>query len=117
MTVLRRTVAAIVLCWCLASILVAQSSSPKTGAAAQFIRISGMVSDNTVRRSGTAGVLFSLYATQDGGAPLWTESQSVRIDVTGHYSALLGSNTSEGVPVALFANGEIRWLGVSIDGN
>jgi len=33
---------------------------------------------------------FSLYELQEGGSPLWTETQSVQLDSQGHYTVLLG---------------------------
>ena len=51
---------------------------------------------------------------QDGGAALWTETQNVLADGNGHYTALLGTATTGGVPSELFGTGQSRWLGVSI---
>jgi hypothetical protein len=62
------------------------------------------------------GVTFSLYQEQQGGAPLWLETQNVQPDSTGHYSVMLGAATSAGVPSSLFANGEAHWLGVQVQG-
>ncbi len=61
--------------------------------------------------------VFSLYAQQTGDTPLWEESQTVDVDATGHYTVLLGSNTTEGLPVELFSSGEARWLGVQLQGH
>src|SRR5262252_2186711 len=52
----------------------------------------------------------------DGGAPLWLETQNVTVDLTGHYTVLLGSTKSEGIPVDLFKIQEQRWLGVQMQG-
>jgi hypothetical protein len=62
------------------------------------------------------GVTFSLYKDADGGAPLWMEVQNVRPNKAGRYSVTLGSTTSAGLPVNLFASGEARWLGVQVQG-
>jgi hypothetical protein len=62
------------------------------------------------------GISFFLYADQTGGAPLWMETQNVKADATGHYTALLGRTKSEGLPVDLFVSGEARWLGVQVEG-
>src|SRR5580658_6761930 len=65
--------------------------------------------------SGVASITFSLYAAQQGGAPLWTETQNnIQLDATGHYSVQLGITKPNGVPTALFTTGEARWLGVQI---
>jgi len=62
------------------------------------------------------GVTFFLYKEEQGGAPLWLETQNVQPDKTGHYSVMLGSTTSSGLPTNLFGSGEARWLGVQPQG-
>jgi hypothetical protein len=65
--------------------------------------------------SGVVNITFSLYGTQQGGEPLWTETQNnVQLDPTGHYSVQLGITKPNGVPTTLFTTGEARWLGVQI---
>ena len=63
-----------------------------------------------------AGVTFSIYSEQEGGTPLWIETQSVKSDAAGHYSAQLGSTKASGLPLSLFASGEARWLGIRVNG-
>jgi hypothetical protein len=57
-----------------------------------------------------------LYKEQSGGAPLWMETQNIQADKNGHYSVMLGSATSHGLPAEAFAAGEARWLGVQPSG-
>ena len=65
--------------------------------------------------SGVVSIAFSLYSSQQGGEPLWTETQNnVQLDPTGHYSVQLGITSPNGVPTTLFTSGEARWLGVKI---
>jgi hypothetical protein len=65
--------------------------------------------------SGVVNITFSLYNSQRGGVPLWTETQNnVQLDATGHYSVQLGITKRNGVPTVLFTTGEARWLGVRI---
>jgi hypothetical protein len=64
----------------------------------------------------TVGVTFAIYQQQDGGAPIWLETQNVTTDSTGRYSVLLGSTRNEGVPAELFDTQEQRWLGVQVQG-
>jgi hypothetical protein len=40
--------------------------------------------------SGTVGVTFLLYKDEQGGAPLWRETQNVTPDKSGHYTVALG---------------------------
>ena len=77
------------------------------------IKFSGVLTDvNNKPLTGTVGVTFSLYRESQGGAALWLETQNVTADKTGHYSVMLGSTTSQGLPSDVFASGEARWLGV-----
>jgi hypothetical protein len=65
--------------------------------------------------SGMVSITFSLYNVQQGGEPLWTETQNnVQLDPTGRYSVQLGITQPNGVPTVLFTTGEARWLGVQI---
>ncbi len=65
--------------------------------------------------SGVVNITFSLYAGQQGGAPLWTETQNnIQLDPTGHFSVQLGITRPNGVPTTLFTTTEARWLGVRI---
>jgi len=84
----------------------------------RLIRFSGVAKDDTGKGiKSLTGITFSLYKDETGGAPLWMETQNVQIDSGGHYTALLGSNTSEGVPAELFSSGEAQWLGVQVQGH
>ncbi len=62
------------------------------------------------------GVTFALYKDQQGGAPLWLETQSVPVDGAGHYTVQLGGTMANGLPKELFVSGEARWLGVQREG-
>lgn len=65
---------------------------------------------------GTVGISFAIYQDQQGGAPLWMETQNVTLDRSGHYTALLGATKPDGLPMDLFTSGEARWLGASMNG-
>src|SRR5580704_1415234 len=81
------------------------------------VKFSGAVIDASNKPlTGTIGLTFSLYKESQGGAPLWVETQNVTLDKTGHYAAMLGSTTSQGLPADIFASGEARWLGVQAQG-
>ena len=93
------------------------TSSVNTAVVPQFIKFSGVLTDvNGNALTGVVGVTFSLYENAQGGTPLWMEIQNVHPNSTGHYSVMLGSMTSTGLPQDVFATGEARWLGVQIDG-
>ena len=81
------------------------------------VKFSGVLTGtNNQPPTGTVGVTFSLYTESHGGAPLWVETQNVIPDKTGHYTVMLGSSTSQGLPSNLFNSGEARWLGVQAQG-
>jgi hypothetical protein len=82
-----------------------------------LVNFSSVLTDlNGKPLTGITGVTFHLYKEEQGGAPLWLETQSVQPDETGHYSVMLGSTTSSGLPGGLFVAGEARWLGVQAQG-
>jgi hypothetical protein len=66
--------------------------------------------------SGEAGITFQIYKDEVGGEALWTESQTVAFDGTGHYKVQLGAANPNGLPSDLFATGEARWLEVQVAG-
>jgi hypothetical protein len=59
-------------------------------------------------------VRFTLYDQSNGGNALWQEVQNVRVDQQGRYEVMLGANTTDGIPVALFPAGQPRWVSVQI---
>lgn len=61
-------------------------------------------------------VTFYIFKEEQGGEPLWTETQNVSFDATGHYEIYLGSTNASGLPLDLFGNGEARWLEVQVAG-
>ncbi len=82
-----------------------------------FIRYEGTLHDSRgVAASTTAGVTFAIYKQQEGGAPVWMETQNVTPDTHGNYSVMLGSTTATGLPADLFSAQEQRWLGVQVQG-
>jgi hypothetical protein len=66
--------------------------------------------------SGEVGVTFLIYTAEQGGEPVFAETQTVAVDPSGHYTAQLGASLSNGIPISLFATGEARWLEVQIAG-
>ncbi len=81
----------------------------------RLVQFNGTLKDAAARPvSGVASVTFAIYADQDGGAALWTETQNVLADANGRYTALLGTATGGGFPAELIGTGQSRWLGVTI---
>jgi hypothetical protein len=82
----------------------------------RLIRFSGALKGTETQSSTTVGMTFMLYKDQQGGSPLWMETQNVQPDANGRYSVQLGSTQANGMPVDLFLSGEARWLGVTVNG-
>lgn len=82
-----------------------------------LIRFAGVANDESGKPiTGVVGITFSLYQGQQGGTPLWFETQNVQPDSGGRYSVRLGSTLPNGLPTDLFTSGEAQWLGVQISG-
>src|SRR5437762_756674 len=91
----------------------APASTPSSSVVPRLVKYSGVVKDSAGEvHSGTVGLTFALYEAQQGGSPLWVETQSVQADEQGRYTVLLGAASADGLPLDLFANGKARWLGV-----
>jgi len=89
----------------------------QTAVVPTLVNFSGTLTDlNGKPLAGTVGVTFLLYKDEQGGAPLWLETQNVTPDENGHYSAMLGSTRPEGLPTDVFVSGEARWLAVEVQG-
>ncbi len=122
MRVGRGLLCAVTTCLLSGALALAQGdqSSPQVGSTAtvpRLIRIRGAVRDETGQPlSGPIGVTFALYTDQSDQTALWQESQTVQLDSSGNYSALLGASNDEGLPQEVFSAGEARWLGVRPEG-
>ena len=83
-----------------------------------LIRYGGVLKDaqGTAMAARTVGMTFLIYGQQEGGAPVWLETQNVATDAAGQYNVLLGSTTATGLPSDLFAQQEQRWLAVKAEG-
>ena len=99
-------------------ITVSPAQQASTTAVPNLINYGGtlVLSSGASAPAGTIGVTFAVYRQQDGGAPIWLETQNVVPDSAGHYSVLLGSTKAEGIPADLFSTPEQRWLGVQMQG-
>ena len=99
---------------CLTASALAQSSPSRTSTPVPaMVKFSGTVK---AASGGLVGLTFALYKDQQGGAPLWLETQNASVDATGHYTVQLGATLPNGLPTELFASGEARWLGVQPEG-
>ena len=79
-----------------------------------MVQFNGIIKESAGRP--VEGVTFALYRDQEGGAPIWIETQNVSLDDTGRYTVMLGATRNQGLPMELFTSGEARWLGVQAQG-
>ena len=114
---MRRFTIAIALSTLLLVAITSAQQAPTTSVP-NLIRYGGTLKDaqGAPMASSTLGVTFAIYKQQDGGAPIWMETQNVTTDAAGNYSVLLGSTTATGLPGDLFSQQEQRWLGVEVQG-
>jgi hypothetical protein len=100
----------------LAVIVVPRPLADDSAPVPSIIRFSGTLHKATREPlTGTVGVTFLIYKDEQNGTPLWIETQNVVADAQGHYSVILGSQHTHGLPPELFGNGEARWLAVVPD--
>ena len=122
MRVSRGVVCAVMTCLLSGALALAQGdqSSPplaSTATVPRLIRIRGAVRDEAGQAlSGAIGITFALYADRDDETAVWKETQTVQLDSSGNYSALLGASNDEGLPQEVFSAGDARWLGVRPEG-
>jgi len=110
------SVYAIVTVVCCSAVATAQPAAKTTTAVPRLVKFSGTLTDGGGKTlSGVVGVTFALYEEQEGGAPVWMETQNVQADGSGAYTALLGATKNDGIPAEVFGTGQ-RWLGVQAQG-
>ena len=81
----------------------------------QLIKFSGVAKDDVGHtQTGVVGITFAFYKEQQGGAPLWLETQNVRADANGRFTVMLGA--SNGLPMDFFNSNDVRWVGVQLQG-
>lgn len=92
------------------------AAAATTAQVPRLVRFSGTATVIGANAPGSVvGVTFSLYAEQNGGAPLWSEVQNVQVEKTGRYTVMLGSSQPDGLPLELFTGAQAQWLGVRVE--
>ena len=90
-----------------------QNNAPASSAVPPIIQFTGTLGGGSASvPAGTVSITFTLYEAEQGGTALWSETQNVQVDAQGHYTALLGSTSPEGLPLSLFTGGQAHWLAV-----
>jgi Chaperone of endosialidase len=114
---MKRILISVTLLMCCVLSQAQQAVSTNNSPIPALVNFSGVLTDvNGKPLTGVVGVTFYLYQEQQGGSPLWIETQNVQPNINGQYSVMLGSTTSSGLPANLFVAGEARWLGVQAQG-
>ncbi|MGA8026437.1 MAG: hypothetical protein WB992_04775, partial [Bryobacteraceae bacterium] len=79
----------------------------------RLVSFSGVIKDAAGKPvTGPVSVTFSLFAEQDGGFPLWSETQVAEPDAQGNYTVHLGAASPAGLPLDVFTTGAARWLAI-----
>ncbi len=60
-------------------------------------------------------VTVAVYREREGGDAVWQETQIVTMEPDGRYSLLMGSTSSDGMPLEVFTSGEPRWIGITVN--
>jgi trimeric autotransporter adhesin len=98
----------------------AQSSAQSPGEESvvpRLVNYSAVAKDvNGKPFKGTVGATFAVYAAEEGGAPLWIETQNIETNANGSYTVMLGATKPAGLPVDLFSSGQARWLAITFNG-
>lgn len=61
------------------------------------------------------GATVAIYRDEIGGSPLWQETVNFKLGSDGKYSALVGAQSADGIPLDLFTTDEPRWLGIQFN--
>ena len=89
------------------------ASASSTTNVPRLVSFSGTLKDGVGKPvSGPVSATFSMFAQQEGGTALWSETQTVNADAEGKYTAFLGATNPNGLPLELFTTGAARWLAV-----
>jgi trimeric autotransporter adhesin len=109
------TSAAVLLAAVLFPLFAQQPDEPAT-TVPRLVQVTGTFhAANGLPAGTTESATLSIYKDEQGGTPLWQETQNVSVDAEGHYTAMLGATLKDGVPVDLFSTNEPRWLGVQFN--
>ena len=97
-------------------IALAQSAQTTTSVP-RLVNVTGVYqpADGQPPPAGTVVTLL-IYADQQGGTPLWQETQNVALDKSGRFSLMLGAGQPDGIPLEVFASGEAQWLALHFAG-
>jgi Chaperone of endosialidase len=100
-----------------ASFARAQAPATATASVPRLITVTGTHQPASRQPAPPSAVLtLAIYADATGGGALYQETQDVTLDAAGRFTVQLGATQPDGLPPALFAAGEERWLGLQFAG-
>jgi hypothetical protein len=92
------------------SIALAQSTQTDSSAVPRVMNVTGVFRPADGQPpAAVETITLSIYTDQEGGAPLWQETQQVTLDERGRYTVVLGAAHADGIPPAVLASGA-QWL-------
>src|SRR5262245_39650270 len=92
-----------------------QPATPLQTQTTRLVPVAGTLVDAAgAPMTGDVSVTFSLYDAREGGTELWTETQQLRLDARGQYTAYLGAAVP--LPQTAFRDEQARWLETSAAG-
>ena len=113
LTVIRIAAIAAVLC---PALIKAEEPDRAAATVPRLVRLTGSFHPaNGLPVGPSESATLSIYREEQGGQPLWQETQNVTLDSDAHYTAVLGITQKDGIPVDLFSATEPRWLGVQFN--
>ncbi len=93
------------------TVLPAGAQSP--GSVPRVVRFDGQAAAGA---AGPRTATLAVFDAATGGAPLWQETQLVQVGPDGRFAVLVGAGQAEGLPSAVLASSDPRWLEVRFDG-
>jgi hypothetical protein len=118
MRVISSVLAALAIAWAYPIGVLGQSGqTTQSVSIPRLVSVTGVYqpADGQPPPAGTVVTLL-IYADEQGGTPLWQETQNVSLDKSGHYSLLLGAAQADGIPLEVFASGDAQWLALHFAG-
>ena len=92
-------------------LLLAQAAQEPSASVPRLINITGVFRPADGQPpAAVETVTLTIYGDEQGGAPLWQETQSVTLDDRGRYSLLLGATNAGGIPPEIFGSTTPHWL-------
>src|SRR3954469_8732893 len=98
------------------SVALAQSDQQPTASVPRLINITGVFRPADGQPpAAVETVTLAIYADEQGGTPVWQETQTVTLDDRGRYALLLGATNGGGIPPEIFGSTAPHWLGTRFE--